>query len=139
MRIQNKVLVVFDNDAAGREALDKLKGVPLPEHLWVTTLPSMDYLKRFRTLGPAGSVYEDVNGRAASIELYLDLRYGGPKKPVVRWTSYNDRLGTYQGELIKKEQYVRAFLKGISNNGYSRTRLRAVWSALLAKCAGEAV
>ena len=139
MGIQNKVLVVFDNDAVGREALDKLTGVPLPERMTVTTLPSMDYLRRFRTLGPGGPVYEDVNGRAASIELYLDLRYGGPKKPAVRWTSYNDRLGTYRGELIKKEQYVRAFLKGVSNNEYSCTRLRAVWSALLARCAGEAV
>jgi hypothetical protein len=137
--IQNKVLVVFDNDTAGREAIDRLKDIPLPEHMRLMTLPSMDCLGRFRTSGPAGLMFEDVNGKAASIELYLDLRYGGPKKPVVRWTSYNERLAAYQGELVGKEQYARAFLKGTLTKGYSLARLRAVWSALLAACAGEPV
>ncbi len=137
--IQNKVLVVFDNDTAGREAMDKLKGVPLPERMRLTTLPSMECLSKFRTLGPAGLMREDINGKAASIELFLDLRYGGSRKPVVRWTSYNERLGAYQGELVGKEQYARAFLKRTQMEGYSLARLRAVWSALLATCAGEAV
>ncbi|MEN6578250.1 MAG: HEPN/Toprim-associated domain-containing protein, partial [Phycisphaerales bacterium] len=128
--IQNKVLVVFDNDTAGREAMDRLKDVPLPEHMKLTTLPSMDRLRRFRTLGPTGSMCEDVNGTAASIELYLDLRYGGPKKPAVRWTSYSDRVGAYQGALVRKEEYARAFLKGASAKGYSLKGLRAIWTAL---------
>jgi hypothetical protein len=137
--IQNKVLVVFDNDTAGREALGRLKRVPVPECMRLTTLPSMGCLRRFRTLGPAGSMCEDVNGTAASIELYLDLRYGGPKKPAVRWTSYNEHLAAYQGELVEKEEYARAFLKGALPKGYSLEHLRTVWKALLATCAGEPV
>ncbi len=137
--IQNKVLVVFDNDTAAREAIDRLKDVCLPESMKLTTLPSMNRLKRFRTLGPAGPMWEDVNGTGASIELYLDLRHGGPKKPAVRWTSYNERVGAYQGALVRKEEYARAFIKGTSARGYSLKGLRAVWTALLATCAGEAV
>jgi hypothetical protein len=137
--IQNKVLVVFDNDTAGREAMDSLKDVPMPQHMRLTTLPDMDRLRRFRTLGPAGSTYEDVNGKAASIELYLDLRHGGHERPAVRWTSYSRRLDTYQGELVGKEQYVRAFHEEATGKGYSLKHLAAVWRALLATCAGEPV
>jgi hypothetical protein len=137
--IQNKVLVVFDNDTAGREAMDSLTDVPMPEHMRLTTLPDMDHLRRFRTLGPAGSTYEDVNGKAASIELYLDLRRGGRERPAIRWTSYNRRLDAYQGELVGKELYARAFLKEATDRGYSLAHLRAVWRELLAICAGEPV
>ena len=136
--IQNKVLVVVDNDTAGMDALNRMKDVDLPPSMKMTALPNMKHLKRFRTIGPNGPSYEDINGRAASIELYLDLRHGVPKQPAVRWTSYSSRVGTYQGELVEKEKYTETFLKlrGAAK-GYEYAHLREVWRALFKTCTGE--
>jgi hypothetical protein len=38
---------------------------------------------------------------------YLDLG----KRPVVRWTSFNSKTDSYQGELINKTRYMRDFLR----------------------------
>lgn len=134
IQIQNKVLVVFDNDTAGWDAFVKVKELTLPPTMHLAVLPDLPELQRFRTEGPSGTSREDVNRRAASIELYLDLRYGGPPKPKVRWTSYNDRLKRYQGELIQKEEYVRGFLRGRRPHTYRMGRLAHVWETLIAAC-----
>lgn len=109
IRIQNKVVVVFDNDAAGREAEDKVRQLDLPPNMTIVRLPDLAALKAFPTLGPNGNAVQDINGQAVSTELFLDLRLGPP--PRVQWTSYNPHSQCYQGELIGKERYVKQFLQ----------------------------
>lgn len=136
IRIQNRVIVVLDNDVAGREAYRRIRSLDLPRQMRVALLPHLDEATRFRTLGPAGESFEDINRRAVSIECFLDLRYGTEGEPTVRWTSYSDTLNAYQGELIGKEAYVRAFLeKGRVDKGYNLSKLRYLWSHILNCCA----
>ena len=109
IKVQNKIVVVFDNDAAGLEAQRKVEHLQLPSNMVVVSLPDLLECRLFRTKGPNGSAQEDINGRAVSIELFLDLRKG--PEPCVRWTSYNSSIDLYQGELVSKELYTKRFLK----------------------------
>jgi hypothetical protein len=109
IRIQNKVVVIFDNDAAGREAEDRVKQLDLPPSMTIVRLPHLPECAAFPTFGPSGNAKQDINGQAVSIELFLDLRLGPP--PCVRWTSYNPYSKCYQGELIAKERYAKQFLQ----------------------------
>ena len=136
IRIQNRIMVVLDNDVAGREAHRRIQSLDLPPRMRAVLLPRLDEGTRFRTLGPAGESFEDINGRAVSIECFLDLRYGRGGEPTVRWTGYSETLDAYQGELIGKEAYVRTFLEGASRDKkYDLSKLRHLWSRLLDCCA----
>ncbi len=109
IRIQNKVVVIFDNDAAGREAEEKVRQLELPPCMTIVRLPHLADCTRFPTAGPTGRSEQDINGQAVSTELFLDLRSG--PAACVRWTSYNSNMQCYQGELIGKEKYVKDFLQ----------------------------
>ena len=109
IKVQNKVVVIFDNDAAGLDAQHKVEQLQLPSNMLVVRLPDLPECKLFSTTGPNGSSQENINGRAVSIELFLDLRTGS--EPCVRWTSYNSSIDSYQGELIDKKRYTKQFLK----------------------------
>ena len=109
IKVQNNVIVIFDNDAAGLDAQRKVEQLHLPENMLVVRLPDLPECRLFRTTGPNGSCQENINGRAVSIELFLDLRKG--PQPCVRWTSYISSINTYQGELINKKRYTKQFLK----------------------------
>ena len=136
IRIQNKILVVLDSDTAGLEALQRIRKLLLPQSMRVACLPRLDEFREFKTLGPSGELREDVNGKAVSIECFLDLRYGASEAPAVRWTNFNRDLGTYQGELLSKEQYTRAFFHCAGkDSGYNLSKLSYLWQQLLAECA----
>ena len=109
IKIQNKVVIVFDNDAAGLEAERKVRRLALPPNMQVVRLPDIADCKAFHTIGPNGPAREDLNGRAVSIEMFLDL--SAAPRPCVRWTSYNPNTECYQGELMEKERYTKAFLE----------------------------
>lgn len=135
IKIQNRILVVLDNDTAGHSALQTLQTLNLPSNIKITVLPDIVDCKKVRTLGPSGKKSENVNGRAASIEWFLDLEQGNGKHPTVRWTSYDARLKKYQGELEGKEEYTRAFMKlADRNSNYDFSKLEYLWSHLLKCC-----
>ena len=135
IKIQNRILVVLDNDTAGHSALQTLRTLHLPSNIKITVLPDIVDCKKVRTLGPSGKKSENVNGRAASIEWFLDLKQGSGKHPTVRWTSYDARLKKYQGELEGKDEYTRAFLKlADRNSNYDFSKLEYLWSHLLKCC-----
>jgi hypothetical protein len=122
IKIQNRVVIVFDNDAAGVEAERKVRRLALPRNMQVVRLPDLADCRAFRTIGPNGSTHEDINGRAVSIEMFLDLAAG--PQPCVRWTSYNSSTECYQGELMEKERYTRAFLDlRTESKGYDCSKL----------------
>lgn len=110
--IVNRVIALFDNDAAGRSAMRTVKTSKLPEHIVVMRLPDLPGLRAYPTLGPTGPSRMDINGMAASIELYLGedtLRNADGTLPPIQWTGYERSVGAYQGELVSKSEVQARF------------------------------
>jgi hypothetical protein len=107
IRVMNNILVIYDNDAEGTANFERTKQLNLPINMATLTLPTLPAFKQFPTEGPDGSHVANINGRAAAIECYLDL----PQEARVRWSSFNSKINAYQGKLINKERYARAFLE----------------------------
>src|ERR1700730_12785792 len=86
--IQNKVLFILDNDAEGVDALKRLEDLQMPPNMRAIVLPDHEAFRNFPAIGPEGTRNADINGRAAAIECYLDLRLPNYGPPVVRWSNY---------------------------------------------------
>lgn len=101
-------------------------------------LPDIDELKSLPAWGPSGITNADINGRAAAIECYLDLRLTGLPSPQITWTLYKDKLKAYQGALDQKELYSDAFYRAapdaIKSGEYDVTKLNFILDALVAQC-----
>jgi hypothetical protein len=138
MKVQNKVLIILDNDAAGTAAFQELQGLKLARNMRIMKLPYLDELSRFTTLGPSGSSTEDVNGRAVAIECFLDFSFGPEESPTIRWTSYNKQIRAYQGELSSKEKYTKRFFESVNKGGYNLDKLNLLWKQILQACVSEA-
>jgi hypothetical protein len=109
--IVNKVIAVFDNDTAGQEAIHSLRNVKLPGNLCALKLPDLKRLRKYPTIGLSRPISMNVNGLAASIELYLGddvLRENGKLAPV-KWSAYNPLVGKYQGEVLGKDKIHKRF------------------------------
>jgi hypothetical protein len=122
--IVNKVVAVFDNDTAGQEAIRSLQNVKLPANLCVLKLPVIKTLRKYPTIGPSRPISMNVNGSAASIELYLGddvLRENGRLAPV-KWSAYNPVVGKYQGEVLGKNKIQKRFKEKLAGQG-NRTHL----------------
>jgi len=103
--IVNNVIALFDNDTAGLSACKLLDQIKIPNNIAILRLPSMEFLKNYPTLGPSGSVNLDINGMAASIELYFGedvLKTDGENLVPVQWTGYIKPERQYQGEVAEK-------------------------------------
>ena len=108
--ILNKTLIVFDNDAEGVFKATEISQLSRPANLSVMVLPELPELRSVATIGPSGTSHEDINGRAASIEAYLDWNWESKYDPVVRWSNYVEKGSRYQGALVSKDHYARRFL-----------------------------
>lgn len=132
--IQNKVLFVLDNDAEGVDALMRLKDLKLPPNVRAILLPDHEAFRNFPAIGPEGIRNSDINGRAAAIECYLDLRLPNYGPAVVRWSNYKKDIDAWQGALEYKETYMRHFLEqapeALRNGGYETARLEWVLDAI---------
>ncbi|MEO1324474.1 MAG: HEPN/Toprim-associated domain-containing protein [Pseudomonadota bacterium] len=127
--VQNKILVLFDNDAEGLANFRKCELLNVPSNMRILSLPDAPAFSSFNTVGPDGERVSDINGRAAAIECYLDL----DNKARVRWTSFNRATQSYQGELEGKTRYMRTFLNQRRRmNSYDYTRLESVLDVLIA-------
>ena len=79
----------------------------------------------------------DVNGKAASLELYLGraaLTRGHELRPV-RWTGFVQEAHGYQGEVEEKNKIVEAFIEGLGGHNSLSARsaypeLVNVWRAI---------
>ena len=98
--VQNRVVFVFDNDAEGADAHRSLQKLSFPVNMQSMLLPDLDQLRDFPARGPSGVVRTDINGRAAAIECYLDLRLAGRPEAQVRWTNFKEP-DIYQGKLCQ--------------------------------------
>lgn len=141
--VQNQVVFVFDNDAEGLDAHQKLSALTLPANMRRIMLPELDAFRAFPAEGPEGLHSSDINRRAAAIECYLDLEVGGYPPAKVLWTNYKKGLGIYQGALEFKESYIKEFLKqtpeSLSDGSYDVRKIEAVLDLLVAECTAMAV
>jgi hypothetical protein len=143
INVQNQVVFVFDNDAEGLEAHQRLSTLTLPANMRGIMLPELEAFRVFPAQGPEGLRNSDINRRAAAIECYLDLDVGGHSSAKVHWTNYKKGLGVYQGALENKESYIKEFLKQTSDTladgSYDVRKIEAVLDVLIAECTTIAV
>lgn len=134
IKIQNRILVVLDNDSAGHDALARIKELALPRRMRAMVLPDLEECRNVRTLGPAGDQDADINGKAVSIEWFLNTQLPGRGAPVVRWTGFNEARGTNQGELVDKQAYTRHFFEHMDRPNQTWPKLEQLWRHLLRAC-----
>jgi hypothetical protein len=105
--IINKVIAVFDNDTAAHAALKGLQKAKISNNIKVFTLPEIEILNDYPTIGPSGMVNMNVNVLAGSIEPYLGKSVltddEGNLYPI-QWTGLDQGLQKYQGEITEKDK-----------------------------------
>jgi hypothetical protein len=77
--VQDQVLFLFDNDAEGLEAHERLAKLTLPKNMRGAMLPQLTPFRKFPAQGLEGLAMADINNRAAAIECYLDLNFKRPE------------------------------------------------------------
>ena len=122
--ISNKIIALFDYDAAGVAATERLKKRNFPSNFRVMNLPAIDLADNYPTIGPQGIINENVNGRACSIEMYLGidiLTDADNQLAPVKWRNIEPQINTYQGEISRKADLQKKYLKkvGIANKNGS--------------------
>jgi hypothetical protein len=136
--VHNRVVFIFDNDAEGVETFRSLQRFAFPVNMRAMVLPDLEQLREFPARGPSGVVRADINGRAAAIECYLDLRLPGRPDAQVTWTNFKESLGVYQGSLDFKDSYSKAFYaataEDIATGTYDATKLIQVLHTLFSTC-----
>ena len=135
IRMLNKCLFIFDNDAEGIEKYEKAKIIDAPANLRVAKLPDLEEFSSFLTVGPNGEQKANVNGKAVAIECFLDLSYKTKNIPIIRWSSYKSSLDVYQGALEEKEFYTKQFKKVTSlEDGYDFGKLKLLVEHIVESC-----
>ncbi len=141
--VQNQVLFLFDNDAEGFEAHQRLSRISLPANMRAAMLPELEVFKEFPAEGPEGLRMANINRRAAAIECYLDLNMPGSEPAKIRWANYKKASEIYQGSLEYKESYDKAFSEQtpetIADGSYDVSKIEAVLDLLIAECTAIAV
>ncbi len=136
--VHNHVVFVFDNDAEGVDTFRSLQRFTFPVNMRAMVLPDLEELRSFPARGPGGVACSNINGSAAAIECYLDLRLKDRPPPQVTWTNYKESMGIYQGALDFKESYAKAFYntspEAIASGAYDARKLNVVLAALFTQC-----
>lgn len=121
--IRDRIIAIFDNDTAGFASHERLTQLALPSNIRVLRYPNIDLAKSYPTLGPSGTVSMDVNGLAASIELYLGediIREDDGDLIPIQWKGFDASLKRYQGEITDKKGCWKRFsekLKRVGDDG----------------------
>ncbi len=135
--ITNRVVALFDADAAARDAVRSLEIDKLPRSIQVRHLPPIEIAHAYPTIGPSGElVADDVNGRACSIELYLGQDVladpQGTLHPV-RWTAFIRGVNSWQGVIEGKDEILtRYWAKAEAALKHPETAATQDWAQLRA-------
>ncbi len=133
--VLNQVLFVFDNDAEGVDAFRKLEKMKLPANMLAVLLPDLEEFRGFSARGPEGVSVSDINGRAAAIECYLDLRLDQYPAPKVTWINFKKDIDAWHGVLEYKESYAKHFYDQsddlLRNGSYDVSKLSKLIDALI--------
>lgn len=132
LAIPNTILGLFDNDAAGREAINALQKSALPANIGFETYPDLQFAKAYPTIGPTGPANADINGKALSIELFLgmDCIKEGTDMLPIEWTGLNHRMQVYQGSIINKKLVQKRFEEKIARARNGVVNSIDDWSSL---------
>ena len=132
--IANRIVAFFDNDTAGHSALRALRAMTLPRNIRVLTYPQIRLSLCYPTVGPVGDQVANVDGAAASIELYFGedvLRDDAGVLMPVRWGAMDRGVGRYQGELANKRVLQERFAAKLYNAENDRAAIDAQdWSGM---------
>jgi len=133
IRIQNKALIIFDNDLEGIEKYEKTLELEIPKNMKVMKLPNLDEFNNYLSIGPSGEFNDNINGKAIAIESFLDL--SSEKTPRIRWSNFNEKMQQYQGSLENKDKYVREFKKvRTANDKYNFSKLENLIEEIYKNC-----
>lgn len=133
IRIQNKTLIIFDNDLEGIEKYEKTLALDIPKNMTIMKLPNLGKFNNFLSIGPSGEFNDNINGKAIAIECFLDL--SSEKTPRIRWSNFNEKMQEYQGSLEKKDKYVRKFKKiRTKNDNYDFSNLKILIEEIYKNC-----
>jgi hypothetical protein len=116
--INNKIICLFDNDAAAYDAVRNLERISIPKNIKILHYPDIELAKKYPTLGPGGTINIDINGLACSIELYLGKDILSDKNinlTPIQWKGYIQSIKKYQGEILNKEEIIKKYLKFIND------------------------
>lgn len=131
INIKNDVLVIFDNDVEGIQAMNRCLELDLPRNMKIMKLPDLNEFTSFPTIGPNSEAKSNINSKAAAIECYLGINSDAK----IRWTNYREDAQCYHGSLIAKDKYKKAFLK--QNKvlaGYNYSKLEKVLDCIVSEC-----
>jgi hypothetical protein len=123
---------IYDNDTEGTEKFIETQKLNLLTDMRVMKLPDLKAFEHFYCVGPDGVSQQNINGKAAAIECYLDLT---EKRPTIRWTAYNSKLGEYQGVLEDKGLYAKKFYSvEAGDTRYDFSKLGIMLNEIISVC-----
>lgn len=135
--VHNQIIFLLDNDAEGLDAFRRLTKLGLPSNMRAMMLPYMEQFEEFPARGPEGVAICNINGRAAAIECYLDLRMPNHPPAHVQWSNFKKDQGGWHGALEYKESYTKGFLdlsrERLQTSGYDTSKLAVVLDSLIAE------
>jgi hypothetical protein len=114
--ISNKIIALFDYDAAGLAATERLKKRKFPDNFRVINLPPINLADNYPAIGSQGKINENVNGRACSIEMYLGidiLTDTNNQLAPVKWRNIEPQINTLQGEIFGKADLQKNYFKKV--------------------------
>jgi hypothetical protein len=132
--VSDRVVALFDNDAAGTVQWKKALTMPLPKNFRVIQLPQLPRAERYPAFGPTGLVETDINGLACSLELYLGaaaLQDGEAGLTPIQWTGFERSLSRYQGELIEKKRVQDRYFELLQAGSADTSDMAAVFRHIL--------
>lgn len=132
--ISNRVVALFDNDTAGRSALQSLFHIALPANIVILSLPRLPFAEHYPTQGPTGISDMDINGLACSLELYLGsdvLKTDHDVYRPIEWRGLDVKLRQYQGEVLQKDVIQELFRRKLATCEEDTSSIsRFDWSGL---------
>jgi hypothetical protein len=132
--VVNRMVAIFDNDAASHDSVRSLKQLKLPTNIKVMHLPELEFLRNYPTLGPAGESTMDVNGLAGNIEMYLGkdvLTSPMSNQPVrVQWKGFVAGVGKYHGEILDKSSVQERFREKLTRATKTSPLTLGDWDSL---------
>lgn len=115
--IPNRIVAILDNDTAGHEEIARELDRGIPPGVRLFSYPDLSTLTSYPTHSLDGQIVNfDVNGSAASLELYFGddiLTSAEGKRVPVRWTTYSATLKRYQGVVESKASLHKAFMEKV--------------------------
>jgi hypothetical protein len=118
LKITDEIIALFDNDTAAHEATMELSKLKFPNNIRVVHLPSNPNLCAYPCIGVNGVEFIQVNGIAASIELFLGeccLRTENHSLSPIILNGFSTKTNTYQGVVREKAKIFTKFNNYLSS------------------------